>query len=212
MIYNIELKCEETYELVTYPLEDEEYESFKDLNDDKLDEEAQKLIEDFDDCGFIAELGNPYGADEGYFSLVVTDEDGNEVWSTDDIESIRTYSVHEGKVVDIRNEDSEKQEIELSHYHFETPKDGYYLVKQSSFENAIFRGEIEVDEFDPSKFSFYPAWDFDDCFCDDPILNHLNYDGEDVGLELDYSLIYHPCWFLNKVSDGKWVENWGGWV
>jgi hypothetical protein len=86
--------------------------------------------------GYWHETGNVAYTSGAYLDnlyVEVTDEDGNVVWSTEDVEIV-----------------NDNKEL----FTEDTLDPGYYVHAYSSEKGGFFSGEFETDEFDPQKLVF----------------------------------------------------------
>ena len=125
---------------------------------DPYEEEDGNEITDDEDPRFLGQwweiddIEHTNGAFVDQCMITVTDEDGNEVWTTDD--------------------------PEISNTNFADPDDqpaGYYFKGWSSEKGNFFYAEFEAEEFDPKKLKFYAT--NIDC---DVVIDSVDYDNEDL--------------------------------
>jgi hypothetical protein len=105
-------------------------------------------------------------------------------WEIDDIEHTNGANVNECTVFvedENGNEIYESDEIKLENTTYSDPEDqeaGYYFKGWSAEKGNFFHAEIETDVFDHNKLKFF-ATDIDG----DTIIDHVEYDGEHLDNE-----------------------------
>jgi len=103
------------------------------------DNDGKNPVTDSEDekfLGYWHELGNVEYTSGAYLDnlyVEVTDEDGNVVWTSEDIELV-----------------NDNKEV----YTEDTLDPGYYVHAYSSEKGGFYCGEFEADEFDPAKLTF----------------------------------------------------------
>lgn len=95
------------------------------------------------------------GADADNLYVVVENEDGNEIWTTDDIELDHITRV-------------EKDDLEP----------GYYLTAFSAEKGEFFYGEFETEKFNHKKLKFHATRIMDDVIVDTVMYGEESIDNE----------------------------------
>lgn len=125
---------------------------------DATSDEDGNDVTDPDDLRFLGEwyeidhIDHTNGAFEDMCHVLVKDEDGNEVWSTDE------------------------PAIESTSYSNPEDQDpGYYFKGWTSEKGNFFYADVSIDKFEPEKLKLY-ATEIDG----DVIIDSVEYDGEEL--------------------------------
>lgn len=196
MEYTVELSIKYATELTMAKIGQEtkeKLESSTDFNEDAADVyfELEDIVQ-----GIVMNINSFYDSDT--FSLVVKDEDDNEVWSTNDPSSIKLHPYY------YDNDD----EVPAPNFEYFPLKEGDYLAKNNEMKWCTITFTIEADSFDPSKLAFYPSSCFDYYLCEDDIhLCQLAYDGHLIkdrdwdyndNYQVNYTLIHYDGQFSDS--------------
>lgn len=84
-----------------------------------------------------------HGASADNLYVIVEDEDGNEIWSTDDVELSNNNRI-------------DKDDLDT----------GHYAYAYSAEKGEFYYGEFEADTFDPEKLQFNATTILEDCIVD----------------------------------------------
>lgn len=178
--FKVEINASDCVELrVTGGFDSQE--NFDEFLESEYDGDVEKYIEDGPDYWYFANFKERSDFEnDSSFSLKVTDEQGDIVYETHDPLSIARYPL----------EDEDGFEIEeIPNYKEEKLAEGAYFVQKFNKEGCCFTVyDLEVDEFDPSKLSFYPTeyplWSLVDEDC--VSLGDIRYDNKRLDVEGDY--------------------------
>lgn len=181
--YTIELTIRNAEEVHLYSVADEVKDEVKEAVDDiggveKID---LQFIEDNElDYEISTIVMNCDCLDDSdTFKLEVKDEDGNIVYETTAPQSIIRYPY---------DDEETGEEIEAPNFEFRGVEPGTYIVENIALKWCTLTGEIETDEFDPSKLAFFPSEIFDGYICEDDVfLQELRYDSQKLGMYDEYS-------------------------
>jgi hypothetical protein len=181
--YTVELTIRYAEEVHLYSVADEVKDEVKEAVDDiggveKID---RQFIEDNDLDYEISTIVMNCDCldDSNTFKLEVKDEDGNIVYETTDPQSIIRYPY---------DDEETDEEIEAPNFEFQGVEPGTYIVENIALKWCTLTGEIETDEFDPSKLAFFPSEIFDGIICEDDVfLQELRYDSQKLGMYDEYS-------------------------
>lgn len=129
------------------------------------DDEDPRWIGQWWECDDIEHC---HGAFKDQCHIVVTDEDDNQVWSTEDVNIHKTeFSSPD----DIRLPDPDiDPDVDL-----ERPPSIYFIKTWNSEKGNFFSAEFETDNFDPAKLKFF-ATEIDG----DTVIDHVTYDDQDL--------------------------------
>lgn len=172
--------------------------------DDLAQAASDVLFDGVDENSYATETvineADYYNIDE--FLLEVMDEDGDVVYSTEDIESIKTFPYY----------DEEKEEdIDAPDFTPKTPQTGDYLLKNTVLGCCNITAELDIDgEFDSSKLSFHPSANLDCQICEDDVfLSCLRYDNEEIYPEHEFEEddIDHVYYKIMSYDGTRWNGN-----
>ena len=126
----------------------------------------------------------------------VYDEDGNEIFHTDDMKDFDLWG---------------QQDEDGDYTDFEGMPDGDYFIGFDTMKGSCWEGTFEAEEFDPKKLSFDRSLELDDEFPligDDVMeVSCLRYDGEQVDLEfLSDNGSYGWTGYLYHCKEKDWWE------
>jgi len=211
--FKFEMKLKAPIELRIYEIDEDTYSDYD--GEDDLEDNAWDIIENAAEVANGIVMYNDDFCNSETFSLIVKDENDNVVYETNDPSSIPmfyryTYDNKSYKYYD-EEEDEEGDPIahDLSDFEFNELPDGFYLVENIDCKWTYFEGEIETDEFDPSKLAFYPSETLDDYLCEDDVfLSCIRYDGARIEFEDDiWDDSYGSHYKLLTKEDGHFSDH-----
>lgn len=177
----------------------------------KADEELKRRCLEAAANEELSEFWGDYSQDEGGYcfdyerevltwdsqmDFSVYDEDGNEIYHTDDMKDFDLWGERddEGEFTD-----------------FEGMPDGDYFIGFDVMKGSCWEGEFEAEEFDPKKLTFDRSKELDDEFPmigDDVMeVSCLRYDGEEVDMEFQSDNgSYGWTGYLYNCKEKDWWE------
>lgn len=194
----------EVWELRLYGLDKEQKEELEGLDDDEISEYIW-------DKG----LGDSYGSfvvnEDSYSSeetedpiLTVYDKDENVVYETCDPRAIKIYYFRYDPDDEFYDPDDDEFYAVEPDFVFNGVEDGAYLVENNFVGQFEMEGWFEADNFDPSKFAFYPSNIFDTSICEDDIhLCELHYDKQKIEWGDDNNDTEYPEYNVGEAKNGE---------
>lgn len=210
--FYFEMKFKGAIDLRVYEIDEDTYNDLED--DDEWEDNGLDIIENFSEVASAIVMYNDKLYDSENFSLVVKDEEGNVVYETEDASSIPMYCYfpYSNSICkyydDEEGEDGDDKEYDLPNFKFEDIADGFYMIENNNLRWTYFEGEFETDNFDPSKFAFYPSEYFDDIICEDDVfISNIRYDGKPIEFEEDGSDPYGSNFKLLTKDEDGWSDH-----